>query len=387
MVAVVAGGLVAVVAAAVVLSSRDDAGFARTGSVRLAGSPSALLERVPPPESYRIDYRVEGYGGDDPIVTSDRLWVRRPFESRLEVFPGPEPEGDPDAVQVGELGAFAADGSDADRVVVAAPPGPPASDVRVAAALSASLADGRVELRERRQVLGRTCQVIRSAAVFAAGELARGDAEDHADTCIDAQGLVLEELVVSGGEPLLRRVAIDVQVDPPLDGVSFDLGDPTVPVDQGGGFVAETEPDSRQPGVFYESRPPEGFRRLGRFLVVPPQHENFTDITRRPLRLTFVSDVFVSGADVVVLDQGGTLGGVEPFSDLTGVAVEVEGLGAGFLRYESAGAVVVVPRPDGKFLRARGTTTPGVLLSVLERLEQVEGGELRLQADDQRGGG
>lgn len=374
-------GLLAVAVVAVLLVRDGGGRDLRTGSVATGEEPG-LFPAPDPPERYRVDYRVEGLGGDDRVVSTDRLWVRRPFESRLESFDGAEVQGEPSSVQVGAFGALRAEGDQDTEVVVAVPPGPPASDTRVAAALAEAHDDGRFELRERREVLGRPCQVIRSATDLASGDLAPPGEENYADTCIDERGLVLEELLVVDGQALLRRVAVDLDLDPDLADVSFAGGEQTVSTEEGGGFLGETEPDSRAPGPFFEPTAPEGFDRLGRFAVIPAQHENFTDITRRDHRLTYVSDVFVDGPSVVVFDQGGTFGDVDPFPDLAGVAVEVDGLGTATLSYGRSGPVLVVPRGHGDFLRARGTTSPAVLLDLLEDLEEVEGGELRLLDDE-----
>ncbi len=378
--AVVVGAVIAGAAIALVARTGDDGRDDRAGSVRLEDAP-ALFETSEMPESYRIDYRVESHAGDDVVLTSDRLTVRRPFASRLETFDGPEPDGAPSSVQVAAFGALLARGAGAAEVVVAVPPGPATSDALVAVALEEALADGRFELGERREVLERTCQVLRSATLLASGDLAPPGDGDHADTCVDDRGLVLEELLVVDGELLLRRVAVDVEIEPDLGADAFEIGDQTVPADEGGGFLAELVPGSRQPGTFFEPTVPAGFERNGRFVVIPPQQERFTDPTQRGDRLTYVSDVFVDGPAVVVLDQGGTLGGVEPFPDLGGVPVDIDGLGPGTRSYGSAGAVLVVPRDGGKFLRARGSVPPDVIVALLESLVEVEGGELTLLGD------
>lgn len=377
-VAAVAGVVAIAVLGAWIASRADDEPDPRAGSVRLDDAPG-LFEVGEPVEAYRIDYRVESRGSGDTVVTSDRLLVRRPFDARLESYSGPVPTGDPSSVQVESFGALFADGADSDEVIVAVPPGPPGSDTRVLAGLADALDEDRFELGERRRILDRTCQVVRTAALLATADLAPPTQQDHAETCIDADGLVLEELLVADGAVLLRRVAVDVELDPDLDDEAFEVGEQTVPVDSGGGFLAETEPDSRQPGSFFESSAPSGFERLGRYVVIPPQQENFTDPLRRGNRLTYLSDVFVDGAEVVVLDQGGTFGGVDPFPDAQGVEVDLAGLGTGLLSYGRNGPTLLVSRDGGKFIRARGTVAPAVLVELVEDLEEVEGGELRLR--------
>jgi hypothetical protein len=374
--------VVVIGAAVYAVGAGDDSRDPRAGSVAL-DDESALFDFGVAPSAYRVDYRVEGLGGDDVVTTSDRLYVSRPFASRLDSYDGPGPEGEPSSVQVSGLGAVRAESASGEVVVVAAAPGPGISDVRVSAALDDALADGRVELRERRRVLGRDCQVVRTAFGLDTGDLERpADPSTYADTCIDADGIVLEEVVVDDGRPLLRRVAIDVEIGPELDEELFETGETTVPIESGGGFFAELAPGSRPPAAtFYDAGDgPARFAHVGRYAVVPPQAENFTDVTRRGQRLTFVSDVFVDGDDLVVLDQGGTLGNADPFPGLRGVPVDVDVQGAGeaVLTYGRGGPIVIVRLPEGRFLRARGTGEPEVLLELLASLEPVEGGELEL---------
>lgn len=376
--------VVVVLAGTIFVTSRTvDEVDPRAGSERLDDAEPGLFDFRDPPETYRIDYRVEGFGSGAVVATSDRLFVRRPFESRLESYDGPVPEGEPSSVQISAFGAVRVEGG-AEEIVVASPPAPGVSDVRLIASLEAAHDDGRFELQERRRVAGRECQVIRTAVGLSTADLTPPESSsDYADTCIDAEGLVLEEVLFADGEPLVRRVALDVEVDVEVDDELFEAGEPTLPTRAGGGFIAELVPGSRQPGTFYEpTERPDGFDRRGRFVVVPAQADNFNDETRRGQRLTFVSDVFVDATDLVVLDQGGTLGNVEPFPALRGVEVDrdlgIEGAKEVVLTYGQGGPIVIVRLGDGHFLRARTTAGPDVILDLLASLEAVEGGELEL---------
>lgn len=384
LVAAVLVAVVAVVVVFVLVRRSDDEVDPRAGSVALATEPG-LFDFDQLPDTYRIDYRVEGFGGDVIITNADRLLVRRPFASRLESYAGPVVDGEPTSTQISDLGAVRVVDDDGERAVVAAAPAPGVSDVRVARSLDDALDDGLFELGERRRVAGRECQVLRTAVGFETADLAPPSSDtDFAETCVDADGLVLEELLVADGEPLLRRVATDVEVGVDLDDELFETGEPSVPTDQGGGFFAEIETDSRPPGAtFYDPGDgPDGLERFGRYAVVPPQAENFTDIERRGQRLTFVSDVFTDGSDLVVLDQGGTLGNVDPFPGLVGVDVDedlgIDGAERVVLTYGRGGPIVIVTFDDGRFLRARSTGEPDVLIDLLASLEPVEGGELEL---------
>lgn len=380
---IVAAAVVVAVAAGTifVVTRPDDDVDPRAGSELLDAEPG-LFDFRDPPESYRIDYRVEGFGSGRVVATADRLLVRRPFESRLESFHRPGVDDGPSSVQVSAFGSFAVRNASSERVVVAAPPSPGVSDVRLAASLADALEDERFELGERRRIIGRECQVIRTAVGLSSGDLEPPrSATEYADTCIDADGLVLEEVLYDGGAPLLRRVAVDVELGVDLDDDLFETGEPSLPTDEGGGFFAQLVPGSRPPGTFYEvMEAPARFDHRGRFAVVPTQAELFDDDSREAERLTFVSDVYVDGPDVIVLDQGGTLGGVDPFGDVGGVEVDVDVVGAedAVLTYGQGGPIVIVRLGDGRFLRARTTTSPDVLLDLLAALEPVEGGELEL---------
>lgn len=345
-----------------------------------------LLAVVDPPTSVRIDYAVESFGGAEPVRTSDRLSLHRPFRSRLETYDGPRPGGEPSSVQISDLGGLENSGQESDRLALAVPPAPGVSDVRLGRSLPDALRDGVVELGERRRVLGHECQVIRTAFALASSDLFTPTSSDsYADTCVDARGIVLEETLVEDGDTLLHRIATAVDVDVTLDDELFETGEPSIATEDGGGFFAEMDPSSRPPGRFFEvGAAPEGFERLGRFLVIPPQAENFNDPLRRGNRLTFVSDVFVRGGDVVVLDQGGTLGHQDPFPDVRGTTVEVDldSAETSLLTYSRSGPLLLVKRGQGRFLRARGTTTPDVLVDLIGSLEPVDGGEIELLEPD-----
>lgn len=381
---VVALALVAVVASGMVfvVTRSDEEVDPRAGSERLDGVEPGLFEVSDPPRTYRVDYRVEGFGGASYVATADRLYVRRPFESRLESYEGPVVDGSPSSVQVSAFGSMLVQGASSGRVVVAAPPAPGISDVRLVSSLPEALEDGRFELGERRRVIGRECQVLRTAVSLSSGDLEPpSSASEYADTCIDADGIVLEEVLFDAGEPLLRRVAVDVAVDVDLQDDLFETGEPSLPTREGGGFFAELVPGSRAPGTFYEVvAAPDGYDHGGRFAVVPTQAELFSDDTRQGERVTFVSDVYVKGSQLIVLDQGGTLGGVDPFGNVRGVDVEVpvEGAEAAVLTYSQGGPIVIVRLGGGRFLRARTTGDPGALLDLLAALEPTEGGELEL---------
>ncbi len=373
-----------VVAALVVRPSGGDDHRAGSELVAEAGGPRLAITRTP--ASYRIVHRVESGPADRRVVSTDVLEVRRPFDSRLETRDGDTVEGAPVSVQTTTFGRIAAAGEAGQRSVLALPPGVAVSDLRVDAVLDAAVEAGALQPRERRRVAGRDCQVYRSAELLSAGSVLRPVGEpapadagggDWADSCIDEAGLVLEEVLVAGGRTLLRRVATAVDEDVELAGDRFAVGDQTVPVGQGGGSVQRLAEGSRAPGVFWElDAPPAGWRYGGRYAVVPPQTEAFTDPLRRGDRVASVMDVLTRGPDLLVVEQGSTLGGGAPFDDRGGEQRAAGQLGRVQVLLTPFGPLVRTHLGGGAFVRVYGTVEPGELVALARRLRAVEGGEL-----------
>lgn len=311
------------------------------------------------PDRYRIVYDVETPGSPG---TTDVLVVDRPFDSRLETGT---------SVQVSTFRRLSFTGGSAEAVVVAQPPGPAASDLRLDLALPSAL----VETRGRRTVAGRPCQVYRSGVPLSTGALSAPVDGERTDTCVDGAGLLLAEEYVVDGDVVLRRTATEVELEPDVDPSLFEVGDPTVPVDRGGGSVLEVEPTSRREGSFWElDGGPEGFRHRGRYAVVPPQADVFGDPMREGELVASAADVYVRGRDVVIVDQGASLGGGDPFPPVEGARIEDAG---------ALGEVEVLPAPQvmevradldgGRFVRVLGTVPVDDLLALARRLVEVEG--------------
>jgi hypothetical protein len=157
--------------------------------------------------------------------------------------------------------------------------------------------------------------VYRTGGEGASGSLVRlgRSPKSFTDICIDEAGLPLEQVAFTEGKLVTRRLAVLVDESPRLMKAMFSTGKPSVAPRQGGGSVRPVDPSSRPPGDFWElTAPPEGFERRGRYVVVPPQ-AGFDDPAQRAGIIAFTSDVWVRGIDVVVLEQGSTLGGTPPF--------------------------------------------------------------------------
>ena len=127
-------------------------------------------------------------------------------------------------------------------------------------------------------MLGRSCQIFRSAAPLRAGPLpALRSQSTYVDTCIDSAGIVLRETQVGGGHTLSDRRAVPVQTgSAAVADASFDLTGPATPFDSGGGAFTPLTLTSRPPGGSWAlAHPPAGFQHLGRFAAVPPQPQLF----------------------------------------------------------------------------------------------------------------
>lgn len=324
---------------------------------------------------YRVVYVVESLVDDTPDQT-ERVTVDAPFRGRLEVAAGPPPGGEVTAVQVSILEKLRLGGPDT-PVVVHRVPALAVSDIRLAPLLDRALAEGRLELRGQKRVAGRRCQVVRSATLLGGGPLGAIGAGEHADSCVDADGILLEEILHFDGEPALRRVAVSVEVDPPLDDDVFETGEVLAPVDQGGGSVLPVDPEEGAEGEFWvlpTDALPAGFELVGRYAVVPPQPERFEETADAGSPVAGTADVYRRGADALVLYQGDTLRGDDAFADRPeSLPVEAGALGSAGLLLSATGSEVRVDRGGGRFVHVTGSIAPEELLAVARSLLRTEG--------------
>lgn len=385
----VAGGAVVVAAGiaggGMLLTSRDREGQAtgpkptigRAGSVEVPGAPA--VEVTASPSSFRIVYRVEDLGAENVVTRTDVVSVRRPWESRLDSSAGAPPGGKRLSSQIATFGQRTNVSEGDEPAVVVLGPALPASDLRLAAVLAPATEAGRIERREVRRVLDRPCQVYRSGDYLSAAALTPPDPELYVDSCVDAAGLLLEEVLVSKERRIARRIAVEVDEDPSLDDALFPSSEGTVTPAKGGGSMRRLKEGTNPPSPFSVADAiPAGFASTGRFSVIPPQAENFGDDPEREgFRRAMVSDVYVRGVDVLIVEQGGTLRGGAPFEvDPGSPTVDLGALGTGEIRFSGVGNQVRVLVGGGRFIQATGTLSPEELAAVLRSLREVPGGQL-----------
>lgn len=344
----------------------------RVGSTEVADVVVRVGSRTP--ASYRIVYRVESHAAGQVVVNSEDIVVRRPFEARNDIRTG----APPGKKRQGEtVNAFARLKNQ--DLVLAVGPGPASLDRRPDRLFPAATKSGRAEMREVRRVAGRACRVYRTVGSPGESSLAKiEDVKDsYTDTCVDEAGLVLEEVGVTKGRLLSRRLAVRIDETPEIGKNAFTVGDPTIPVRMGGGSVRTVSPDSRPPGEFWEfGSAPRGYEHQGRYAVVPPQ-TGFDDPRQRQQLIAFTSDVWVDGSDTIIVEQGATLGGSAPFvADPNGMDLRLGELGRGQLVYSLITSEVRVLMKGGRFVRVTGTASPPQLVATARSLEAKEGGEL-----------
>jgi hypothetical protein len=314
--------------------------------------PEAPLGVADEPTSYRITYELDD--GTDEVLT-----VARPFESRIETDA---------ATETTTFGRSSREGPDGARLAVAIPPGVAPGDARLASAIGTDVLE---RTGERKTIAGRPCDVYVTGQSLRVVELVAGD---DVEVCIDASGLVLEERTDD-----LVRTATDVEVG--VD-ASFDAGERTVPVLEGGGAVQALTADSRTPGEFWELGDDLPLPHEGRYAVVPPQPDAFTDATLRGRRVATTTDVLTDGIDVVVVDRGGTLEGIDVVEDDDDAAVVDAGaIGQASVRSTSFGTELTIELDGGRFVRISGTLPVDDLIAVARGLTEVPGGTLTPTGD------
>ena len=339
----------------------DDASIERDEDPPIEETEGAEdIELGDPITAYEITYRVEERDGDDVTEREATRLVERPFRSRLESG---------DLVRVADFGYFGEREAGDETEVLTAVPVPAPGDIR---ADLLDLDDGG----EVRRVAGRACQVHTFGAQLLVGTVAEGD---DTESCIDADGLVLEEIVRDDDGIVTRWTALEVDTAPAATDADFVLeGVAARSAAEGGGSLRAVEPTSRSVGQFYEiAEVPAGFVLRGRYAVVPPQEANPENERTRAHVIAGVVDVWVRGIDVLVLEQGGTLGRVPPFgghpngtpedelsSQYRGVAESIPGAHANEVR---------VLLPPGRYVKVTGTLPIADLIEMVASLVVFEG--------------
>jgi hypothetical protein len=303
------------------------------------------------------------------------VWVRRPFDSRIETWRGAPPGQERLSVRQSAFGVLASSSSGSPTPLhLTAPPSLASGDLRVDAAISEALRDRLIERRERREVYGRECQVYRAGGTITAGDIQRyvPDKGEYADFCMDRNGLVIEEMWTSKNELLRRRVATTVKVDPALDQDLFAVKTPRTPGVDPGAVDRIDRPTDR--AVWTLRRRPKGFEALGRYSVTIssaaiPQQQSPIPIPGP----TSTTEVYIRGPDLLVVDQDPSLAGLVKSDTRPKRRVKLPRLRNGELIIDGRMSEVRGETKDGSIVRVFGTLPPSELLKLANELRPPGG--------------
>ena len=353
--------------------------LSRDGSERVAPASAPAIEIERTPTSYKIEYAIELYRKDGVTKTSDEIEIRRPFDARI----ASEADGRRTDLRASRFGALVLTTGAGVRSLTA-PPAPSASDLRVDPVLEEALASGALQQREQRRVLGRRCQVYRAGGTILSGELVAVGTKpaEYADFCVDAAGLVLEEVWVKDDRPLRRRVATVVKEDADIDDDRFRLADEEPFSTEQGGFMKEVDPASAFDGVVYRLESvPEGFEFVGRYVVQPPK---LSPVARDPLaeeqnrgEQVSMVDVWTRGPELLTLYQtiAADIAAV-PSKPKTSRAIELP-VGRAVAILDLRVNEVRMELPEARFLRLMGTLPTKQLEEIAAGLRAEQGTGLR----------
>jgi len=343
------------------------------GAVLVADGPDGgggQVSATDPPTAYHAVFRVQSGTGDAVGVSTERVWVLRPFVARVEVAEGSPPGGRVLSTSVHRFGVSAVEAAGSQRLITTAPVAPPPPDLRFDAVADELVAQGQARgPGATRSVEGRACREF----VLHPPEL-----EDGARRlCVDGAGLVIDDALETGGETIRRRTLVDLDLDPAVPEHLFRLGGVIGDVDEGrGGWLRVTD-DSRAPGApaWELDAAPAGLRHRGRFVISPPPQTEDTFGVPVPLAAAVV-DAWVSGPDVVVVENGGTRDLSATFDPDEGREVELGALGTGRLVVSTHAIEVRAVPSRGRSVIVRGTLRADRLLAIARALREVEGGVL-----------
>jgi hypothetical protein len=324
------------------------------------------------PVAYHITYRVT----TGSVVNIEDLWVHRPFEAEDRMVAAQAPQSQPLSSIVERLGRqlVRAGGQPG---VMEPPPSPPAFDVRLDAVAPDAIRAGSLVVKGNDAVAGRACRDFRTAQSLAGNTLAaKPTAANHVDSCIDHEGLVLRERRTVDGKLVQTREATAVTIGADASH-TFSTAGMHIPVKQGGGAVVTISDTSRPPGtVFWElPQAPAGFTHLGRFAVVPPQAPAAPGQSNAAT-VTAVDDVYVRNADVVIIEQGQTLGAAQLKPPVGGREVDLGPVGRGSLELSAIASTVTVLTKKSAFVRVSGTLPPDQLVAIARALRQQPAGTI-----------
>ncbi len=322
---------VAVVAAGIFVLTRgdddkpNDAGPKHLIAATVVDGATGALGITASPAAYEVVYDVKTFTDDaDDLHTTQTFTALRPFDSKVVSTGAATTSSTPDTTDKATTDfTFTTNKTLVQQITTSAtstyssPPDVGGADFRFDTSLADLVAEGTYVLKERRTLLDRECQVYRTGKAPDERTTAVPTETDFADVCIDASGLLLEQVVVSGGAVVARKTALSVDTAVKLDDAAFTItGDP-VALDAGGLEVEDIDEETAPVEAYYAlAEVPEGYTLAGRYQVTQsdpnagsqptPTTDPLTGDTVEPASPPVVdyADVYVNGNKVIVVRQG-----------------------------------------------------------------------------------
>lgn len=324
----------------------DDGPSAELRAEKVDGGPLALSST---PTGYRAIYRAENYKGEEVTVSTEQVAVQRPFEGRVAILDG-EPPGGTTRFEGRASFAQYANYTDAGAVQVAGDaPTVALGDIRINASLDELVKQGLFVLGDRRRArLGsatRECQTYRTGSPMQGLKITAPTATDYVDVCLDASGLMVEEVVVVAGAPTQRLIATSLELDVTHDPALFRIEGQQVGPDQGGAQVTEIDRSiAPAAGYWTPESVPAGFVHRGRYQV---QGEGIA-----------WADVYVRGIDIVTIRQGPPATEPDLKEAGPGADADLGSLGAGKMLLRTIGPTAIARLGGEAFVHVSGTISP-----------------------------
>ena len=310
------------------------------------------------PTSYRAVYSAESYDGSKVTHSTEEVEIRRPFDGRVFIRDG-EPPGGGVRFQGRSTFAVYANYAESGAAQVAGnAPTAALGDLRLAGSLDELVARGLFVPGDRRQALGRQCQVYRTGSPLQSIKITAPTDSDYADVCLTDAGLILEEVTVAGGKLTQRLTATELDLDPTFDADAFTIEGDRVGPDRGGAEVSEVDrATAPAAGYWALGGPPAGFTHQGRYLVQAAEGPSHID-------------VYVRGTDLLTVRQGAP--SAEPdLSDAgEGRDADLGPLGEGTVVISSIGTAAVAHPGSEAFVHVSGTIAPAEIQALATSLRR-----------------
>jgi hypothetical protein len=338
----------------------------RAGSKVIHGEPIRVTHV---PTTYRGVFRVENRAGKKLTVTTEKVWFRRPFASRVETWKG----GEQLSVRHSAFGVLTSEsGGSSTPLNIAVPPSLASGDIRVDAIIEDAVESKAFLRREQREVYGRECQVYRAGGPVFAGDVTRYQPGrgDYADFCVDRNGIVIEEYWVDKGELIRRRAATELDIDPSIDSDVFSITAEENPdIKRGAVERIKSEPSGEGIPLWTLPKTPKGYERLGRYaVVITPDAIPQTSQLVQTAGPSSTSDVYVRGPDVVVVDQDPSLVSFTSADKRPSKDLEIDGLSEAKLIIDGRMSEVRAKIAGGSIVRVFGTVEPKELIRLAKKL-------------------